>query len=213
MLFTARPTCLLLASAIVAFSLVSAEAIAAKCSRQIQMPGLEPGATVIFVDGLVGRSLMVDGQLVTEGLDDIDPDNIHSIEVTCWNPTTGEFHSQVGVPAILILTKGLVESTRAPIEGLLRAQKAYFSKFSRYAQNLDDLVGFGLPEDVMLEFSATSAGWSAATPGDDVAYRCVVFSGDAAQELAVMNEHEVVCQAEGAKASRLMREMFEGPAA
>ena len=62
----------------------------------------------------------------------------------------------------------------------------------------------------MLEFSATSTGWSASTPRDDVDYRCFVFSGDAAPELAWTNPHEVVCQLETAKASRALREMYEG---
>ena len=102
-----------------------------------------------------------------------------------------------------------MESTRAPIEALLRAQEAYFSEHSRYAQSLDDLVEFGVPEDAMLEFSATSNGWSATTPRDDVDYRCFVYSGNATPELTEMKEHEVVCQPEKAKASRELREMYE----
>ena len=101
-----------------------------------------------------------------------------------------------------------MESTRAPLENLLRAQEAHFSELSRYAQSLDDLVRFGVPQDAMLKFSATSAGWSAATPQDDVA-RCFVFSGDAPQEVAEMREHEIVCEPEGGKASRALREMWD----
>ncbi len=110
---------------------------------------------------------------------------------------------------ISVWTKRFVESTRAPIEALLRAQEAYFSQHSRYAGSLDDLVEFGVPQDAMLEFSATSTGWSATTPRDDVDYRCFVYSGEAPQELAGMKEHEVVCQSERVKASRALREMYE----
>ena len=68
-------------------------------------------------------------------------------------------------------------------------------------------MAFGVPHDAMLEFSATSAGWSAATPRVDVAYRCFVFSGNAAQELAKMKQREVVCQL---GASPALREIYEG---
>ncbi len=204
--------------AVVALSLISAEGVAAKCSSRIQMPGLEFNDAVVLVDGavvpvrMIERILTAEGLLRPQGPDDIDPDDIHSMEITCWNPATGEFDSGVGVPVIRIHTKGLVDATRAPIEGLLRAQEAHFSQHSRYAHSLDDLVAFGVPRDAMLEFSVTSAGWSATTPRHGVAYRCFVFSGDPRQELAGTKEHEIVCQFEGARAGRLMQEMYEGEA-
>ena len=203
MLFAARPAGLPLGLAVVVLSLVSAESLAAKCSPQMAWPGLEVGAPVMLVDG----SLRMANEL-----EEIDPSNIHSIQLTCWNPTTGEFGARTGVNVFNILTNGFVESTRAPIEELLRAQKAYFSKFSRYARSLDDLGGFGVPRDAMLEFSVTSDGWSATTRGDDVAYRCFVFSGDAPEELAEMKEDAVMCQFDEARAGRLMRETYEGTA-
>ena len=200
MLFVARPAGLPLSLVVVALSLVSVEGVAAKCFPQMAWPGLEVGAPVMLVDGSIR---------MTDEIEEIGASNIHSIQLTCWNPTTGEFGARSGVNVFNILTNGFVESTRAPIEGLLRAQKAYFSQHSRYAQSLDDLRAFGVPQDAMLEFSATSNGWSATTPRDDVAYRCFVYSGNATPELAEMNEREVVCQHEGARASRALREMYE----
>ena len=210
MLIGKRPTWLPLTLAVVALSLVFAEGAAAKCSSRIQVPGLGPNESVLLLDGSIVPSRVVEGQIFAEGLDEIDPSTIHSIELTCWNPATGEFGGGVvGVPIILVLSKGLVESTRAPIEALLRAQEAHFSQHSRYAQSLDDLVAFGVPQDAMLEFSATSSGWSATTPRDDAAYRCFVDPGNAAPELAGMKQHEVVCQPETARASHALREMYE----
>ncbi len=139
-----------------------------------------------------------------------DPSVIHSIEITCWNPKTGEIGGGGGLNVFRILTKSFVESTRAPIEALLRAQEAYFSQHSRYAQSLDDLVGFGVPRDAMLEFSATSTGWSATTPRDDVDNRCFVYSGSAVPAVFGMKEHEIVCQPETARVSRALREVYEG---
>ena len=199
--------------AVIALSLIAVETVAAKCSPQMAWPGLERGAPVIILDGsIVGTGMQArsdDGVLYSPVLEELDPESILSIEIICWNPETGEFQPGGGVSIIAIWTKGLVESTRAPIEVLLRAQQAYFSQHSRYAQGLDDLVGFGVPRDAMLEFSATSTGWSATTPRDDVDYRCFVYSGDAPQELTEMEEHEVVCQLERAKASRALQEMYE----
>ena len=206
MLIGKRPAWLPLTLAFVAFSLVFAEGAAAKCSPQMAMPGLERGEPVTLKDGLiVGTGIL--GDLFAE-ID--DPSNVHSGGIICWNPATGEFQPGGGISVIAIWTNGFVESTRAPIEALLQAQEAYFSQHSRYAQSLDDLVAFGVPQDAMLEFSGTSTGWSATTPRDDVAYRCFVYSGNATPELAEMKEHEVVCQTENAKASRALREMYEG---
>ena len=140
-----------------------------------------------------------------EELDEMASD-VHSIVIKCWNPATGEFQPRGGANVISVWTKGFVESTRAPIEGLLRAQEEHFSQFSRYAQSLDDLVAFGVPHDAMLEFSATSEGWSAVTARDDVAYRCFVYSGNATQQLTDMKEHEVVCEP---GASPVLREIYE----
>ena len=194
--------------AVVALSLISAEGVAAKCSREIQMPGFEPGEPVVFLDGLfVPNGFNVPGE--SSALDEVDPDDVLTLRIACWNPATGEVEISVGVPVILVWTKSVMESTRTPIRDLLRAQQAYFSQHSRYARRLGDLVGFGLPRGAMLEFSATSAGWSATTPGGDVAHRCSVFSGNATQALAGMMEHKVVCQPEEGKVNRAMREMYE----
>ena len=104
--------------AFVALSLISAEGLAAKCSPQMWMPGYEYGSD------RAGFVPLVDGSIITiEGMDNVDPSNIHSMEVTCWNPETGEF-GRVGVPVVLILTKVFVETTRAPVQGHLRGLHA-----------------------------------------------------------------------------------------
>ncbi len=113
-----RPTWLPLTLAVVVLSLISAEGVAAKCFPQILMPGYE------YASGRAGFVPLVDGSILTvEGADEVDPSNIHSMEVTCWNPETGGF-GVVGVPVVLVLTKDFVESTRAPIEGHLRGLHA-----------------------------------------------------------------------------------------
>ena len=104
--------------AVVAFSLVSAEGVAAKCSGEILMPGYE------YVSGKLAVVPLVDGSMITtEAMDEVDPSNVHSVDLTCWNPETGEF-GRVGIPVVLVLTKSFVEATRAPIEGHLRGLHA-----------------------------------------------------------------------------------------
>ena len=202
-----RPTWLRVTLAVVALGLVSAEGAAAKCFPQLAWPGLEPGAPVMMLDGsIIGTGLSGGEEIFVE----IDPSDIHSIDIICWNPATGEFEPGRGVNIIFISTKRLMESKRDPIEVLLRAQEAYFFQHSRYARSLDDLGELSIPRDAMLEFSATSSRWSATTPRDDSAYRCFVDPGNAAPELAGrMKQHEVVCQPETAGASRALREMYE----
>jgi hypothetical protein len=209
MLPAKRPTWLPLSLAFVALTLVFAEGAAAKCTPGATWPGLEPGVPVVLVDGSIAATRLRDGERILEE-EEIDPSTIHSLEVTCWNPRTGEIGGGVGLNVIAIWTNSLAETTRAPIDALLRAQTAYFSQHSRYVQSLDELRGFGIPEDAMLEFSATPTGWSATTPRDDVDYRCFVYSGSAVPAVFGMKEREVVCQPETARVSRALREMYEG---
>ena len=191
MLFSMRPTGLLLMFLLMAPGATSAEGAPRKgCPPPwAQIPGTQPGEPVYLLDGSTVPGGSAEWKIfglaemrLREGL---GPE-AGLAGIICWSPTTGEFEPTFlragrvarggdGVPAInvfLILPKQLAESTRAPMQGLVEAQDAYFSRHSRYAQSLEDLVDFGVPEDTMLEFSSTSAGWSAATPGDDAAYRC-----------------------------------------
>ena len=117
MLPAKKPAWLPLTAAFVALGLVSAEGVAAKCSGEILVPGYgyEVGKPFIVT--------LVDGSVVPYGWPEGDPSNIHSMEITCWNPATDEFGG-VGVAVVLILTKDFVESTRAPIEGHLRGLHA-----------------------------------------------------------------------------------------
>ena len=208
MLPAKKPAWLPLPLVVMALSLVAAEGVAAKCPNRMQMPGLAFNDAVVLLDGSIVPDV---GTAASGGLtlnEFAEAFDIEWAELTCWNPTTGEFGG-VGVPIWSLHTKSFVESTRAPIEALLRAQEAYFSQHSRYARSLDDLVEFGVPEDPMLEFSATLTGWSATTPRDGVAFRCFVYLGDPPQELSEVTEHEVVCQSEAAKANPALREMWE----
>ena len=106
----------------------------------------------------------------------------------------------------MIVWCGLLDVLDGLAARLLKATSEFGAEFDSMA----DLVAFGVPRDAMLEFSATSTGWSAATPRDGVAYRCFVFSGDAPQELDGAEQHEVVCQPDAAKANPALREMYEG---
>ena len=145
-----RPTRLLLTFLLMALGTTSVEGAPRKgCS--VQIAGLESGQPVILIDGAF---IPVEERVL------FDPQDFQLDRIACWNPTTGEFQPTflpteptVGVTVMLFLTKPLVDSTRAPVEGLLRAQDAHFSQHSRYAQSLEDLVDFGVPEDTMLEFS------------------------------------------------------------
>lgn len=106
-----------------------------------------------------------------------------------------------------MITVGLVESTRAPLEALVAAQDAYLAEHSRYATDLADLVRFGLPRDVELDFTSTDGGWSARTPAGDIAYRCAVHFADAAAGAGVPTGG-ITCERDDAKANRALSERY-----
>ena len=107
-----RPTWLPLTLAFVAVSFVFAEGAAAKCFPQGTWPGLERGEPVVLVDGSFAGTGLQEG---SEALEELDPSDIHSIDIICWNPETGEFQPGGGLNVISIVTTRLAESKRAPI--------------------------------------------------------------------------------------------------
>jgi hypothetical protein len=197
----------------VALSLVSAEGVTAKCGAPLEVPGLARNSAVIVVDGSVVVAGMMEDQAVQEAFGSLGPDDIFSIEILCWNPRTGTFGGGAGIGVIAIWTNASLQFTRTPLEELLGAQDAHFAAHSRYATSLDALADFGGPEDTVLEFSATSDGWSAATPGEDAVYRCAVYSGNAPPEFAGMTAGEVACEEDDTRASRAMREWYKAATA
>ncbi len=213
MLPAKRPAWLPLTLAFVALSLVSAEGVAAKCGFPIEVPGLARNAGVFVVDGSVVAAGMMEDQAVQAAFGSIDPDDIFSFKILCWNPRTGTFGGGPAIGVIAIWTKASLQSTRTPLEELLGAQDAHFAAHSRYATSLDALADFGGPRDTRLEFSATSDGWSAATPREDAAYRCAVYSGNAAPEFADMTAGEVACEEDITRASHAMREWYKAATA
>ena len=209
MLPAKKPAWLPLTLAFVALSLVSAEGVAAKCGFPIEVPGLARNSAVIVMDGSVVAAGMLEDQAVQAAMNSLGPDDILSVKILCWNPRTGTFGGGPAIGVIAIWTKASLQSTRTPLEELLGAQDAHFAAHSRYATSLDALADFGGPRDTLLKFSATSDGWSAATPGEDAVYRCAVYSGNAAPEFAGMTAGEVACEEDDTRASRAMREWYE----
>ena len=209
MLIAKRPAWLPLTVAFVALGLVSAEGVAAKCGAPLEVPGLARNSGVIVVDGSVVDAGMMEDQAVQAAFGSLGPDDIFSIKILCWNPRTGTFGGGPAIGVWVLWTKASLQSTRTPLEELLSAQDAHFAAHSRYATSLDALSDFGGPRDTLLEFSATSDGWSAATPREDAAYRCAVYSGNAASELADMTAGEVFCEEDITRASRAMREWYK----
>ncbi len=208
MLPAKRPTWPTLTAAFVALGLVSAEGVAAKCGAPLEVPGLERNSAVFVVDGSVVAAGMMEDQAVQAAFGSLGPDDIFSIEILCWNPRTGTFGGGPAIGVWVIWTKASLRLTRTPLEELLGAQDAYFAAHSRYATSLDALADLGGP-DTLLKFSATSDGWSAATPGEDALYRCTVYSGNAAPEFAGMTAGEVACEEDDTRASRAMREWYK----
>ena len=143
-----------------------------KCpSPPAQMPGYEWRQPVFLVDGTIVPT-------PPEGGPDLEPDNIASIRIACWDPATDSF-ARDGIPVVRIQTKTLVEATRAPLLQLIRAQQDFRARHERYAADLASLAPFGLKADVDLEFEASESGWTASTPSGIVAHRCTANEASA----------------------------------
>ncbi len=233
MVHSMRPAGLQLTLLLLALGATTPEDVAAKCNPVLEVPGFARGVPVMVLDGSVIGVEVPDGSLGIGRLDPrgapvtvldssvigvevpdgnlafgaLNPDDVRSINIICWNPATG-FGPSPGINVIAIRTVSFLQSTRAPLEQLLKAQDAHFAVHSHYARSLDALIDFGGPRDAMLELSATSHGWSAATK-DNPAYRCAVYSGSATPVLDDMTVGEMACEDDDTRASRAMREWYE----
>ena len=80
----------------------------AKCSGLMNtFPGYEPGAPVVVVDDRV-----LSGQ---EGLEGIREFDVAAIEISCWNPETGEFGVPPGIPVVRVITRVACPSPAAEV--------------------------------------------------------------------------------------------------
>ena len=93
-------------------ALEAAETTVRKCGGR-NMPGYGSGEAVAILDGVV----LEKGQMSK-----IESADIDHIDVTCWDPETGQFHPPVptpGVGVVLVWTKVLMQTSTLRLEDLL----------------------------------------------------------------------------------------------
>lgn len=157
-----------------------------KCSPRMPMPGYEGD----FVALLDGRILPPADQRATLA----DLDEIWSMEIVCWNPETDTFSKEPGVLVMLVRSKASLAAARAPLESLVRAQRAYEATHGRHARTLADLREAGLEEELPVELSASEEGWSASTTDSPALFRCTASEDPAAGGEAGSDAVEIGCE-------------------
>ena len=98
---------------VVGYSTAAADTL--KCGAAITVPGYEPGTPVVLVDGAVWA----------HPLDELGEVDVASIEITCWDPKSGNFSVVVpGVQIVMAKTKTFVESPELMAAHDAEARKA-----------------------------------------------------------------------------------------
>lgn len=198
-----------LVAALLLASTATTSAVPLKCRSTVPMPGYEANEPVVLVDGrLTPRSPEAPSDrgeaAAFKAAFGLDPEDVHSIAVTCWRPESNTFGTGAGptVGVVRIHTKPAMRATRAPLEALVRAQEAYVGANGHAAARLDDLRMYGLANHAGLRYDVTDDGWTASTPDDRVAWQCTASS-------PADDGSAIVCDTRDGLGLASMRERFE----
>ena len=98
-------------------------------------------------------------------------DNVYGVAIVCWRWVEEYLGLEVRLGATYVLTQQYLERMResrlASLEALIAAQDHHRNAHGAYAEELDDLSGFGVladygvPKYMQLELVRTEAGWGA----------------------------------------------------
>ena len=82
---------------VVGYSTAAADTL--KCPSPIQPPGYDNATPVTLIDGVVRT---------VEEISEVD---VHSVEIVCWDPETGDFvRAKGGVAVVVVMTKDFASS-------------------------------------------------------------------------------------------------------
>lgn len=127
-----------------------------------------------------GKPLVaIDGELTDQTVDDINREEIRSLEIVCMNPEDSTFNRSRGIPVISIWTRGgpasYLEST---LTAILEAQDAHFRTHSTYLDKLSEIELPERPATMRVTLDAEDSGWVATAAIDRMLTKCVVYDGE-----------------------------------
>ena len=157
-------------------ALLTMPALELKCGGDVAFPGSEERTPVVVIEGrvIVGELDDISASLTAE--------DIHHVNVTCWNPTTDEMPARSGVSVIAITTKQAVAEAQADLRFLQGAVRDFHAAEDRFPADVSE-VGLSEPDAVRFSMTATDAGLRLATAGMRDAQCSVAADADDAVEL------------------------------
>lgn len=127
-----------------------------------------------------GKPLVaIDGELTDRKPEEIDREEIRSIEIVCMNPRDSTFNRSHGIPVISIWTTGGPASYLEPtLMAILEAQDAHFGRHAEYLETLSEIELPERPSRMQVTLDATESGWVATASIDRMLATCVVYDGE-----------------------------------
>lgn len=149
----------------VVLSLVASSGPALKCGGEVNtFPGYDPGAPIVIVDDRV---------LGAEGLDAIGSLDPGLIEVSCWNPDTGEIGVS-GIHLVRVITKAEHRDVRGLATKAIDQQLAARRETGEFLRDWESLE-LGDLGDIEVRFDSDGATWSLVLEARF--QRCEISSG------------------------------------
>jgi hypothetical protein len=150
-----------LGAAIGVAAVLSISLVPEKCPAKYRLTGTAPGEPAVVIDGEIAP-----------GLEAIDPQAAHSIEVTCWDPESNEIHAKEGVSFVHVVTKARVDDAVAALGSFAAAYAAFNAESSVRPETVEQLVPFGLAAPQRFDYSTGELGVSVSVSDSRHVYRC-----------------------------------------
>ena len=116
---------------------------ALKCSRTRSLPGYVEGDIALVLDGELHKTSVRENVM-----SEIDPSEVESIQVTCWDPDTDKIPAPRGVPVMLVTTKSGLAQAEASMRSALRRVRSFVAARAERPNSADvlgpALVGYSI---------------------------------------------------------------------
>ena len=160
---------IIVAPALWAFALYGATPDATRKCRST----VEPGKYLIALDGVISEQKPGDNPI-----QNVNKDDIESIEVACLNPRDSTVTREAGIPIVIVWTKGAIQQLKGTLTAIVTAQDEQHRRTAKYASDIADLRLPATTAKLRISVEAGERGWIARGTMPLHTSTCVVFDGE-----------------------------------
>lgn len=143
-----------------------------KCPGTQRLPGFAEDQIAVVVDGEIRKHTSGGGPL-----EDLQPANVHRLDVTCWNPDTGEIPATAGVPVIVVVTRSALAEAESAMRRATRSVRSYIAVRAELPSSIEVLD----PRLVGYSIGSRAGPWTLTSPAQ-YGHVCTATQRDIAED-------------------------------